>query len=251
MDYKQPNANLVKQAVIDKVTSMTIKDAVTSALLARERGLNGGMGQHIEIAMLDVALAFIWPDRMPHKMFLEEEKEKPIGPTGLGQEFYEVTNTADGNMILMCTPDSFDRLMKAFNPKMTSDPRFKDFDSVQTNMLEFKKELYGIVAQMPSVDVMKKIDEFTLPGAAVVATEDAYKDPQVQHNKTLVDHEAGKLGMIREARPAALFGATPAGIAGRAPGYGEHTEEVLAALGYDGAAIAALQKDKIVNKDYH
>ena len=40
-------------------------------------------------------------------------------------------------------------------------------------------------------------------------------------------------------------------IAGRAPGYGEHTEEVLAALGYDGAAITALQKDKIVNKDYH
>ena len=95
---------------------------------------------------------------------------------------------------------------------------------------------------------MKRIDEFQLPGAAVVATEDAHKDPQVQHNKVLVDHESGRLGKIREARPAAVFGATPAGIAGRAPGYGEHTLEVLGQVGYDASAIQALQQDGIVNK---
>jgi formyl-CoA transferase len=50
---------------------------------------------------------------------------------------------------------------------------------------------------------------------------------------------------LRQARPAARFSATPAAIRHGGPALGEHTEEVLAELGYSRDDIAALQAKEL------
>ena len=52
---------LVRQFVIDKTTAVTVSQAITAALFARERGMGA---QHVELSMLDIGLWFFWPDGM-------------------------------------------------------------------------------------------------------------------------------------------------------------------------------------------
>jgi crotonobetainyl-CoA:carnitine CoA-transferase CaiB-like acyl-CoA transferase len=67
------------------------------------------------------------------------------------------------------------------------------------------------------------------------------RHPQVQEMGIVVETDHQRAGGLRQARPAARFSRTPAGIRHGAPALGEHTEEVLAELGYSLEEIAALR----------
>jgi crotonobetainyl-CoA:carnitine CoA-transferase CaiB-like acyl-CoA transferase len=49
----------VNQLILDKLTAYTGCQAITAALLERSKS---GVGQHVELSMLDTAIAFLWPD---------------------------------------------------------------------------------------------------------------------------------------------------------------------------------------------
>jgi crotonobetainyl-CoA:carnitine CoA-transferase CaiB-like acyl-CoA transferase len=58
------------------------------------------------------------------------------------------------------------------------------------------------------------------------------------------DHPAA--GRLRQARPAARFSRTPPEIRRGAPRFGEHTQEILAELGYSADEIDALRADGVL-----
>ena len=68
-----------------------------------------------------------------------------------------------------------------------------------------------------------------------------FEHPQVIANGIVVETEHEMAGLLRQARPAARFSETPAGIRRGAPALGQDTEAVLAELGYTAAEIMALQ----------
>ena len=59
--------SLVKMMICDKVTALTMSQAITAALYDRK---NTGKGQHVEVSMLEASLYFIWPDRMLDQSFV-------------------------------------------------------------------------------------------------------------------------------------------------------------------------------------
>ncbi len=59
---------MVRLIVPDKVTALTAAQAMTAALLARERT---GEGQHVRLAMLDAMVAFLWPEGMARHTFID------------------------------------------------------------------------------------------------------------------------------------------------------------------------------------
>ena len=61
--------SLVRTIVADKVTALTMAQAITAALFHRERT---GQGQRVDVAMLDAALAFNWPEGMYNHSFEDE-----------------------------------------------------------------------------------------------------------------------------------------------------------------------------------
>ena len=79
----------VRNAFCDKITGYTAAQAITAALLARERGAGG---QHLRLSMLDAALAFLWPDMMTNQSLLDEDVT-PLPPIA---ESYRFVETADG-----------------------------------------------------------------------------------------------------------------------------------------------------------
>jgi crotonobetainyl-CoA:carnitine CoA-transferase CaiB-like acyl-CoA transferase len=61
---------LVRTIVPDKLTAYNAAQAITAALLSRERT---GQGQHIRLSMLDAIIAFLWASDMGSQTFVGEE----------------------------------------------------------------------------------------------------------------------------------------------------------------------------------
>ncbi len=94
-----PIPDLIRHVVVDKASAYTAAQAITAALFARARGAGG---QHVRVAMIDVALAFLWPDGMMAHTLLGENVA--AGPTLY--ELYRLTETADGHLIYFAASDS-------------------------------------------------------------------------------------------------------------------------------------------------
>ena len=84
---------MVNTAITDKITAYSVWQAVTAALLVRERR---GIGQHITISMLDAAIAFLWPDNMPNSTLLGEGVHRGATPASVRYIF----PTSDGYIIV-------------------------------------------------------------------------------------------------------------------------------------------------------
>jgi formyl-CoA transferase/CoA:oxalate CoA-transferase len=85
-----------------------------------------------------------------------------------------------------------------------------------------------------------------VPVGPVNTLEEVMQDPQVLHNESVFELEHPTVGRIRQAKPAARFDATPTQVRRPPPLHGEHTEEVLAELGYDAAARQRLAAEGAV-----
>ena len=83
---------MVRTIIYDKVTSLLASQAITAALLARERGQGG---QHVELSMLDGAVYFNWPDLMWNYSF----KGQGVQFAGDLADIYEVSKTRDGAIV--------------------------------------------------------------------------------------------------------------------------------------------------------
>ncbi len=64
----------LRQTAADKVTAFTAAQAITAALLARERGRGG---QHVELSMLDAVVSFLWADAAGNEVLLDSDGSQP------------------------------------------------------------------------------------------------------------------------------------------------------------------------------
>jgi crotonobetainyl-CoA:carnitine CoA-transferase CaiB-like acyl-CoA transferase len=80
----------------------------------------------------------------------------------------------------------------------------------------------------------------------VLGFEQLATDPQIVHNEVVVEREHPTAGRLREVRHPVRYGVTSPVLPPIAPLHGEHTDAVLASLGYDGAAIQSLRDDGVI-----
>ena len=195
---------LVRSYVCDKVTALTAAQAITAALFARERT---GKGQHVEVNMLDSALAFIWPEGMWNHSFLTDPPaESPEVSAG-----YRLWQTRDGYISLGGLQQvEFVAMCRALDvPELANDPRFSSIVQRRANRVELRDILESRVASWSTAEIDARLAREDAPGARVNSRADLLHDPQVLHNGGLVEIDAGDLGKVRAPRHPARFGATP------------------------------------------
>jgi formyl-CoA transferase len=78
-----------------------------------------------------------------------------------------------------------------------------------------------------------------VPASAINSVDTLPADPQVRHNEVFIEREHPVAGPMREPRPAARFSSTPQEVGAPAPAYGEHSDEIVTALGLDAAELRA------------
>jgi len=226
---------LLATAVCDKLSALTAAQAIAAALFARERS---GRGSKLELAMLDAALAFQWPDAMYNHVFVSDPPP-PSPEFGVQQRPYRTRN---GHVAAMTPqPDEFAALCRSLGrPDLAGDPRFAHIDARRRNVAELLTLLDGLIADEDTDALVARLRAEGVPIGRVNPRQQVLVDAQVLHNQALQQVDHGALGTVRLARSAARFTGVDAPPLRPAPQRGEHGREVLAELGYDAARIDAL-----------
>lgn len=235
---KEGTPGLVRHLVADKVTALTAAQAITAALFRRERAGPQAPGERVEVAMLDAAVAFNWPDGMYNYSFLDDAPER--WPEYGAQ--MRLWKAADGQVAIGALQDAeFVALCRSLGrDDLADDPRFRSPAGRIRHQREWAPQVSAELAQRSRADLMAGFVAHGAVGGPVVALPDVPEDAQVQHNRICVEVPHGEhVGRVRQARAPARFGA-PLPAPGPAPHLGEHSRQVLAGLGLDDAAIAAL-----------
>lgn len=232
---------LTRQFVVDKVTALTVSQAITAALFRRERGHGG---QHVELSMLDAGLWFFWPDGMMDRAM---QGDDGVTQAPHFSSVYEIRKTTDGHVALVTAGNrSWPGLCKAFNPAWLDDPRFATYESREQHAAELSAEFSEVIGALSTDEALMRMRANDVPGAAVASLDEVHELPQVVHNASLVVHDAGPAGTIREALPPVSWGGAERTLAGPAPRLGEHSDMVLAELGYSVEQVQSLRDSGII-----
>ncbi len=242
-----PIPDMVRSTVCDKASALMAAQAVTAALLARERT---GVGQHVEIAMLDAAIAFFWPDgMMAHTVIAGDGwKEPPVGPTMAAS--YRLTQCSDGYLVYWVVQQSdLWNLARALgHPEWEHDERWADAEvrRVPANWAAFGAAIADAFDTLTVDESIRRLQQHDVPVGPVLSLEDVPHHEQVAHNGIVIDWEHPTAGPLRQAGPAAHFSATPAEPRLCVPLHGEDTDQVLRSAGLTDDEIAELRADGIV-----
>jgi crotonobetainyl-CoA:carnitine CoA-transferase CaiB-like acyl-CoA transferase len=220
----------VNMLLLDKLTAAAGCQAITAALLARSKS---GAGQHIELSMLDTAIAFAWCDVAADLILQGEgiDQRPPVGASGMLQRY------RDGwGATMTLSQAEFEGMCRAFGlGHMSEDPRFSSLEARMRHRAELRavmeSEVAAVAATLSVEEAGRRMQAEEVPFARVRRLTELHDDPQIRHNEVFRELEHPIAGWLRDARPPARFSATPAAPGGPAPTVGQHTREILEQLG--------------------
>ncbi len=232
-DNERPR--LVRTIVPDKLTAISASQAITAALLARERT---GQGQHVRLSMLEAVIAFLFASDMGSQTFVGDEFPQQDAASFIDL-IYETATTyisaaVQSNKEWLALTRALDK------PEWLEDPRFKTPALRQRNINDRLMMTQDVLRTRPAAEWLERLTREGVPCAPVLTRSQMLVDPQVAATGIVVETEHKDAGRIRGARPAARFSVTEPSIRHGGPALGEHSAAILAELGYDPADIAAL-----------
>jgi crotonobetainyl-CoA:carnitine CoA-transferase CaiB-like acyl-CoA transferase len=231
---------MMRLIIPDKVTALTAAQAMTAALLARERT---GEGQHVRLAMLDAVISFLWPEAMAGHTFVGNKNV--VTRSNVRDLVFE---TADGYITVGVVSDAeWVGLTRALeHPEWLDDPRFKT-PAGRVKHADARLELTAeVIKTRTSAEWLARLDAEQVPCAPILGREDLLTDPQIAANGLIVESDHPRAGRMRQARPAARFDRTPAGLRSPAPLLGEHTDTILTELGVSPERLEDLRAAGVV-----
>jgi crotonobetainyl-CoA:carnitine CoA-transferase CaiB-like acyl-CoA transferase len=227
---------ILRTILPDKLTAITASQAITAALLARERS---GQGQHVRLSMLEAVLAFLWASDMGDQTFAGDEprRQEPASARDL------IYDTADGYMTVAALTDrQWAALARTVgHPEWLEDERFKTPALRQRNIDARLELTQQALLARPAAEWLDRLTAAQVPCGPVLRRNEVIRHPQVEALGLVVETAHEKAGRLRQARAAARFSKTPTAIRRGAPALGEHTSEILAEFGYSRSEIDALR----------
>ncbi|MAC71015.1 MAG: CoA transferase [Gammaproteobacteria bacterium] len=227
--------------IADKISALTAAQAISSALFHRERK---GEGQHIKLSMLDATVAFFWPEGMSGLTFAEKEADHKKSFSSIDL-IYE---SSDGYITMSTVSDKeWAGFCNAVGrPELVSDERFATALARRQNMAA-RREIAGAeIAKRSTQELLQILDAQDVPCAPILSRQELLGHPQILGGGTVSRQQVEGFGEVRQAIPAARFQLTESTLRMPAPKLGQHSLEILAALGYDEDGSNELIEAKIV-----
>jgi crotonobetainyl-CoA:carnitine CoA-transferase CaiB-like acyl-CoA transferase len=225
-DRGQGRPRMLRLVVPDKITSLTAAQAITAALLARERT---GEGQHVRLSMIDAMVSLAWPEGFAGHTFVGDEVDVPRH--ALAQDL--VYETLDGWMTAGAVSDSeWHGLARALeHPEWLDDDRFRTAGGRVAYAKERLDQTAEVLKTRTTEDWLARLDAEQVPCAPILPLSGVIRHPQIVANELLFETDHPVAGRIRQPRAAARFDRTPTTLDRPAPTLGQHTNEILEELG--------------------
>lgn len=242
----QPGAGPLKAgpSLVDVFTGHNAALAVLGALNQRH---NSGVGQYIDMALLDCSIAMV--SHIMQDYLVSGVAPPRLGNGGNGGGPADLVNCADGIVYITAGTDEHWRLLCELmeRPDLFKDPRFDTNPKRGTN----RNELIAIIDEWTRgwqvADFLAALDELGIPAARYNDLPDVWEEEQVQHRdlKVTIPHPiSGEVSLI--ASPLAKMSASKMRYTAP-PTIGQHTREVLSdVLKMSEQEIAALQDGGII-----
>jgi crotonobetainyl-CoA:carnitine CoA-transferase CaiB-like acyl-CoA transferase len=225
--------------VVDMATGMTACNAILLALFARDRL---GRGQHVEVALFDIALSLTGFYGMTYLM--TGVNQSRFGNSPNGSPSVGLYEASDAPFYIACANDRLYRRLVVEvldRPDLASGPQFADRRSRTANKEKLRAILTGIFAEDIRENWVAKMKAANIPVGFLRTVEEAFNSPEVRdrHRVSQIPHPAA--GSVPNIESPIRLGLTPISDPVAAPMLGEHTKDILReTLGYDDGRIAAL-----------
>lgn len=227
----------------DHLTGMYACYGVLSALMNR---MLTGQGQQVETSLLRASVAFVGENAARYFETGHVPRRKHRTTTAGVFAFEDCEGLPF--VLHMSSPDKFWRNMFQVvgQPELAEDARF----SQRKARVENYDALVGILTPIfragQREDWLRRLTEMDVPAAPINTLDEVFADPQVKTYGFPVEVEHPRMGKMKLLGNAVGMSRTPPTIDRPPPMLGEHTEEVLTALGYAGEKIVALREQGVV-----
>jgi crotonobetainyl-CoA:carnitine CoA-transferase CaiB-like acyl-CoA transferase len=209
------------------------------ALMARERT---GRGQYVDIAMSDGVMALLASSIGPVLMG-GESPERGANLLNGAVPHYNVYECADGGWISIGSlePHFFVNLCKTLECEHFI-PQQYDSSKREEIKAHFEKR-FKEKTRDEWFEILSKTDICAGP---IYSLREALDDPHNRARGMVVEVDHPTLGKIPHLGIATKLSETPGSVRSTAPRPGQHTDDVLASIGYDAANITALRERKVI-----
>lgn len=214
--------------VADSVASLLVTVGALAALWARSAS---GVGQHVEVALID-GLIHVQAPYVGQYFLLGTQQPRH----GNSMDWYAPYNSYrcgdDRQIQLACHNDKFfERLATGIGrPDLVEDDRFRTNDARVENREALDRIIGEFCALWDREAVLERLWAHDVITGPVNTYEEVFEDDQVIHNDMVVTFD-GPDGKVRTSGVPIRFSATPGSVRRPPPSLGQHTDEILAELG--------------------
>jgi crotonobetainyl-CoA:carnitine CoA-transferase CaiB-like acyl-CoA transferase len=132
-------------------------------------------------------------------------------------------------------------------PGWVADPRFADDQSRADNGHEITARMSRWCAERSCAEALAALETASIVAGQVYSPQQALDEPHIRDAGLLAEREFPGLATTLPLAPTPIeLSETPGTYRRRAPLVGEHTDGILADLGYSAAEIVALHADRVV-----
>ncbi len=229
--------------IADLAAGMYLAIGILVALLEREAS---GEGQWVHTSLLEAQISML--DFQAARWLIDGEVPPQAGnhhPTSIPMGTFP---TADGHINIAAPGNRmFRSFCEAIGAKeLLERPEYANAAERSENREALNAEISGYTRERPSADWIEFLNDLGLPCGPINSIDQTFADPQVRHLGIATPVEHPELGTIEIVGQPVTLTRTPQRMRFAAPGKGEHTDAILAELGYDHGEIAELRKREVI-----
>ena len=230
-------------SIADIAGGMYAYSGILNALLLRART---GVGSSIDVSLLDCLAE--WMGYPLYYAFDGAPQPARTGAMHAAIYPYGPFQAGDGSTVMIAIQNErewalfCDKVLAA--PQLALDPRFESNAARSSNRLELAPIVQARLAQLSAADLIALLDAASIANARVNTVDGLREHPQLRA-RALWSEMASPAGPLPALRPPPLSDAYAPAM-GNIPALGEHTDAVLAWLGYSESEIGALRADGLI-----
>jgi formyl-CoA transferase/CoA:oxalate CoA-transferase len=230
-------------AITDMVAGLYCAQGITAALLARERS---GQGQRVDIGMLDTTAALL--TYQAANWFANGKTPPRQGNRHATIAPYETFTTKDGEIVIAVGNDpTWQKFCPAVGvPQLAHDARFTTNKDRMENYDDMRPPIAAVFRTKTNAEWVTILNEAGVANGEVRNIGQMLNDPQLAERNMIETLMHPTVGATRVIGTPIKLSENEASVRTPPPVLGQHTDEVLAEVGYDAATITALRQKRVV-----